>query len=321
MRVGVHCAASNPYVPTVRVTSPWLDAIIEWMDIRAGVIAAAILSVVGAIWLFRAGIRALQSARRLTFFRLRQQRMAAGWQLLGGSLLLAVFAVALARYGEPAAYRYFPPSPTPTLTPTRTSIPTTTLSPTITLTPTITDTPSITDTPTITPTPYIPPAIEALFESVVTPNPDAAFSPLQFSTTRSNFQCVAPSTTFVNPVREMWACFSYNNMLPGVQWTALWYYEGELVHYETLQWDGATGGLGYSNWAPSAEMWQPGTYQVQLFVGNDWKVVGQFVVSGDPVTSTPTFTPSATSTATFTRTPVASPSPLPSGTPVPSATP
>jgi hypothetical protein len=132
---------------------------------------------------------------------------------------------------------------------------------------------------------------------------------------------VAPSTVFVNPIREMWACFSYNNMLPGVQWTALWYYQGELVHYETLQWDGATGGLGYSNWAPSPEMWKPGEYQVQLFVGNEWKVVGQFVVSGEPVTATATSAPSATYTTTFTSTPSQTPSPIPSRTPTATATP
>lgn len=287
------------------------------MDIRAGVITTAILAVIAAIWLFRSGIRALQSARRLTFFRLRQQRVSAGWQLMGGGLLLVVLAIVLLRFGEPVAYSFFPPSPTPTLTPTRTAIPTTTLSPTITLTPTITETPSTTDTPTITPTPYIPPAIEALFESVVTPNSDAAFSPLLFSTVRQDFQCVAPSTIFVNPVREMWACFSYNNMLPGVQWTALWFHEGELVHYETEQWAGATGGSGgFTHWAPAPEMWQAGTYTVTLFVGQEWKVVGQFVVSGDPVTATVTPSPSATATPS----PLPSPSRTPTRTPTPPAT-
>jgi hypothetical protein len=294
------------------------------MDIRAGIIAAAVMTVLAAVWIFRTGIRTLQSARNLTFFRLRQQRMSAGWRLLGGGLLLLAFAVLLVRFGEPLAYQYFPPSPTPSLTPTRTLIPSITPTPTITLTPTITDTPSITDTPTITPTPYIPPAIEALFESVVTPNPDAAFSPLQFSTVYDNFQCVAPSTIFVNPVREMWACFSYNNMLPGVQWTALWYRSGELVHYETLQWDGTTGGLGFSNWSPPSEMWAAGVYEVQMFVGNDWKVVGQFLVTGDPATSTATLAPSPTSTQTFTQTAPAratfSPIPTFTFTPTPSLT-
>ena len=272
------------------------------MDIRAGIITTIILAVLAALLFFRGGIRSIQSARKLTFYRLRQQRMTGGWRMLIVAVLMLVFAAWLGRFGEPLAYRYFPPSPTLTLSPTITTIPTMTLSPTITLTPTITDTPSVTDTPTITPTPYVPPAIEALFDSAITPNPDAVFSPLQFSTVYDNFECVAPSTTFVNPVRSMTACFSYNNMLPGVQWTALWFRENELVHYETLPWDGATGGLGFSEWTPPPEMWQPSNYEVQIFVGQDWKVIGQFIVSGEPISSTPspTIAPAFTSTPSAT---------------------
>lgn len=289
------------------------------MDIRAGIITIIILTVLFALLLLRTGIRSIQSARKLTFYRLRQQRMSGGWRMLATGALLMLFAAWLGRFGEPVAYRYFPPSPTPSLTPTITLVPTITLSPTITLTPTITDTPSVTDTPTITSTPYIPPAIEALFNGVVTPNPDAVFSPLQFSTVYDNFECVAPSTTFVNPIRSMTACFSYNNMSPGVQWTAMWYRDGELVHYETLPWDGTTGGLGYSEWAPPPESWQPGNYTVQIFVGLDWKVVGQFVVSGEPPTPVPSITPSPTLSPTVTRTP--STMPTDTNTPQPTQTP
>jgi len=277
------------------------------MDIRAGIITTIILAVLFALILFRMGIRSIQSARKLTFYRLRQQRMSGGWRMLVVGVLMLLFAAWLGRFGEPVAYRYFPPSPTATLSPTISPVPSITLSPTITLTPTITDTPSVTDTPTLTTTPNIPPAIEALFNSDVTPNPDAVFSPLQFSTVYDNFECVAPSTTFVNPIRSMTACFSYNNMLPGVQWTAMWYRDGELVHYETLPWDGTTGGLGYSEWAPPPSEWQPGTYTVQIFVGLEWKVVGQFVVSGEPPTAVPSITPSPTVSPTITRTPSSTP--------------
>lgn len=277
------------------------------MDIRAGIITTIILAVIFAILLFRSGIRSIQSARKMTFYRLRKQRMSGGWRRLVISTFLLLFAAWLVGFGEPVAYQYFPPSPTPSLTPTITTIPTITLSPTITLTPTITDTPSVTDTPTITPTPYIPPAIEALFDSIVTPSPDAVFSPIQFSTVYESFECIAPSTNFVNPISGMTACFSYNNMSPGVQWTALWYRENELVHYETLPWDGTTGGLGFSQWSPPPEMWQAGDYEVQIFVGLEWKVVGQFIVSGDPYTSTPSITPSPTVSPTITRTPTSTP--------------
>jgi hypothetical protein len=289
------------------------------MDIRAGIITTIALAVLFAALLLRGGIRSIQSARKLTFYSLRRQRMSSGWRMLAAGVLLLLFAAWLVRSGEPIAYRYFPPSPTPSLTPTITTIPTITLSPTITLTPTITDTPSITDTPTITPTPFIPPAIEALFDSVVTPNPDAVFSPLQFSTVYDNFECVAPATTFVNPVSSMTACFSYNNMQPGVQWTALWFRGSELVHYETLPWDGTTGGLGFSQWTPPPEMWLAGEYEVQVFVGQEWKVVGRFVVSGDPPTPIPSLTPTPTVSPTITRTPSATPAVT--NTPQPSRTP
>lgn len=233
--------------------------------------------------------------------------MSGGWRMLAAGILMLLFAAWLGRFGEPVAYRYFPPSPTPTLSPTISPVPSMTLSPTITLTPTITDTPSVTDTPTLTTTPNIPLAIEALFSGDVTPNPDAVFSPLQFSTVYENFECVAPSTTFVNPISSMTACFSYNNMLPGVQWTAMWYRDGELVHYETLPWDGTTGGLGYSEWSPPPQEWEPGTYTVQIFVGMEWKVVGQFVVTGEAPTAIPSITPSPTISPTVTRTPSSTP--------------
>jgi hypothetical protein len=293
------------------------------MDIRAGIFTTILLAVLAALIFFRGGIRSIQSARKLTFYRLRQQRMSSGWRMLFAGLLLSFFAIWLGRFGEPIAYRYFPPSPTASLTPTITPIPSITLSPTITLVPTITDTPSVTDTPTITPTPFVPPAIEALFQSIVTPNPDAVFSPLQFSTVYENFECVAPATSFVNPIKSMTACFSYNNITPGVQWTALWYRDGELVKYDTHVWGDvggeSTGGLGSSEWAPPPDMWKPGNYEVQIFVGEDWKVVGRFTVSGDPPTAVPTITPSPTVSPTFTHTP--SPTPTSSRTPVPSATP
>ena len=70
----------------------------------------------------------------------------------------------------------------------------------------------------------------------------------------------------------MCAVFTYDQMTPGAQWTALWYREGELVHYETIPWNGETGGFGFTEWEAPASEWLPGTYQVQIFVGLEWKV-------------------------------------------------
>jgi hypothetical protein len=277
------------------------------MDIRAGVIAAAILAAIGAIFSIRAGIRTIQSARQLTFYRLRGERMASGWRLFGLALGMFGLAAWLAFYGEPVAYQYFPPSSTPSLTPIATMIPTMTLSPTITLTPTATDTPLATDTPTATSTPFLPIGIEALFQSSVTPNPNAAFSPLEFSTQYDGVNATDPRTVFSNPIKAIYGVFTYDQMLPGAQWTALWFRDAELIHYETHPWDGATGGYGYTDCSDPVGGWQAGTYEVQIFVGTDLKVVGRFIVNGDPPNLTPSKTPSYTITPTPTRTITPSP--------------
>ena len=238
-----------------------------------------------------------------------------GWRLIGLAVFLAILGIALSRFGEPVAYSYFPPSPTAMPTSTATITPSITLTPTISLTPTITDTPSITDTPTSTGTPFLPLAIEALFESSVTPNPDSVFSPIQFSTEYNGVNAVNPQSFFQNPIKHMYGVFTYDQMLPGVQWTALWFHDGDLVHYETKPWDGTTGGYGYTDWNPDRSEWLPGTYEVEIFVGMDWKVVGQFVLEGQPPTAIPTATPPATHTPTQTFTPTVTPTPSRTATP------
>ena len=93
------------------------------------------------------------------------------------------------------------------------------------------------------------------------------------------------------------------------------YRDGELIHYETLPWDGATGGLGYTDWQPPPEEWLPGLYEVQIFVGLTWKVSGTFTVEGEAPTPAPTDTP--TKTPIPSRTPTLTRTPRPTGTPTP----
>ena len=101
----------------------------------------------------------------------------------------------------------------------------------------------------------------------------------------------------------MCAVFSYDQMIPGSQWTALWYRNNELVHYETIPWDGEVGGYGFTEWKAPAEEWLPGTYEVRIFVGLDWKVVGQFILQGDAPTKIPTLTVTPSPTPTRTKIP------------------
>jgi len=126
---------------------------------------------------------------------------------------------------------------------------------------------------------------------------------------------------FENPVGRLFGTFSYNNMVVGSQWSALWYWEGELVHYITRPWENGTGGYGYVDWDPPSDQWRSGLYEVQLFVGTDWKMSGYFTVIGDPpmptVTDTPTQTrtPTQTSPPTQTSTPSRTPTFTPTLTP------
>lgn len=281
------------------------------IDVRTGVITAAILAAAIAFISLLSGINSISSGRKVPYFRIRREKMVRGWRQIFLFLILGGSAYLIYSFAEPFVYGFFPPTITPTLTSTITPTPTISLTPTITPTPTITDTPSITDTPTLTPTPNVPLAIEAQFEGELTPPADVIFSKLEFSNQGldSLYRPIQPAELFTNPVGEMLAFYSYDGMADGIQWTALWYRDGELVSFETSPWIWGTGGSGFSEWKPDAEDWLPGEYQVQIFVGLDWIVAGTFSVEGDPPTSTPT------------QTPTPSQSPTPSDTPTPTIEP
>jgi type VI secretion system secreted protein VgrG len=104
-------------------------------------------------------------------------------------------------------------------------------------------------------------------------------------------------------------------MTAGAQWTALWYRvaDWQLICAESLPWDGGTGGYGYTECQPSPDLWQPGEFEVQIFVGLQWVISSRFTVTGDAPTAipsaTPTLTPSLspTATPTLTKTPTQTP--------------
>lgn len=300
------------------------------LDIHAAVQTALILAILFVIFTAWAGISSIRKARTLKFFRMRRERMLTGWRLLLSSFFVFVIAILLNFFAEPVIYTFLPPTATLTWTPTITLTPTTTLSPTITLTPSITPTPSVSDTPTITPTPRIPLAIEAQFESTITPNPSTIFSPLVFAQALDeSFLPVNPAEVFQNPVGHLYAWFTYDQMMVGSQWTAIWYRGTELVHYETLPWNGGTGGIGYTDWNPEPYQWLPGEYEVQIFVGLEWKISGRFLVEGEPpppppsptATPPPSSTPTSTHTRTVTPTPTITITPTPTQTRTPTYTP
>jgi len=107
----------------------------------------------------------------------------------------------------------------------------------------------------------------------------------------NNGEAIDPKTVFELPIQTMYGGFDYDKIIPGVQWTALWYHDGQLVCYETNPWNGGTGGIGgYTECTDPIGGWQPGQYEVQIFMGYEWESIGRFIVIESP-DATPTFTP------------------------------
>jgi hypothetical protein len=273
------------------------------LNIHGAVVMAVIVIGLGAILSIWRAIRSIRESRNVAYYRIRRRLVSAGWWKIVFAAFLILAAILVGILAEPVAFTYFPPSPTESLTSTITLTPTISLTPTITETPTITLTPAISDTPTVTGTPFLPEPIQLQFTAVVTPNPAAAFSPLQFSDKVVKFQPVNPQTVFQNPIQKLYVTYSYDGMTDGVEWTMLWYRGEELLKYDTSPWEGGTGGFGQYELDLPAEKWLPGTYQVIFFVGLEWKTIGEFRVSGSPPSPTPTPYPSFTFTFTPTLVP------------------
>ena len=201
-------------------------------------------------------------------------------------VLYGIFSFTIAfltnRFAAPLSYKVFEPSPTATMTPTIT------ITPTITTTPTITNTYTITPTLEFTSTPAMPAAIGEGFASEITPNPQAVFSNLAFARELTeDYLPIEALDTFEQPNTEIFGSFSYDKMTPGSQWTALWFREGELIYFESIPWNGASGGYGFTNLSLPTDEWLPGDYEVQIFAGNTWKTTGVFSVIGNAPTATP----------------------------------
>jgi hypothetical protein len=122
----------------------------------------------------------------------------------------------------------------------------------------------------------------------VTPDPGAAFGPIRFAH-ELNYPPSDPLDTFEDPDGTIYGIFEYNLLDPGVDWTAIWYRGDEIICLESLPWDGATGGWGYTECSPSA--WEVGDYEVRMFVGETWKVSSRFSVVHAASAATPSGTP------------------------------
>lgn len=264
------------------------------IDISTTFKVILVLLAIGIIASVSTALKSLRLARHLEFYRKRQDLLEHGWRLMFLSAILGGVGYFFFRFGEPIAYQYFPPSPTITRTPTLTTTPTITMTLQNTLTPTITQTLAQTYTP------MLPDVVETKIQTPVDPNNDALFSPVVFST-EINKDSVVINTidTFTLPITKMYGGYSFDKMVTGVQWTAVWLREGEVICFETKPWDSGTGGSGYTdacNTQLTPEQWQPGEWEVQIFVGQTWKASGRFTILGNEPTAGVSLSPTITLT-------------------------
>jgi type VI secretion system secreted protein VgrG len=262
------------------------------MTIDQSVLTIGVIAVAGFLLALLIGASQISSARRLPYFILRRERAVVGWRWILVAVVLGVFGLLSLTIGRRVVYVFIPPTPSLTPTATVTATPTISPTPTISATPTITGTPTITATPTITPTPQLPDEIRVLVVESVTPNPEAVFSPIVVAPRldQSN-RPLGGAEDFTNPVPGLFGAFTYNNLTDGIRWTAIWLLEDAVICVETQIWDGGTGGYGYTECDP--ERWEPGEYEIQMFIAEQWKISTRLNVLGDPPTATPS--PSATS--------------------------
>ncbi len=80
------------------------------MSTEVIIILLVALLAAGTLLAGRAGIRSIQQARKVVFYRTRNSYMLAGWQWLVLALVLLSSTVASAFFGEPLANQIFAPS-------------------------------------------------------------------------------------------------------------------------------------------------------------------------------------------------------------------
>ncbi len=283
----------------------------------------SILAVVTLLFLM-AGLRALSLGRKTISFRHRRQRLQAGWWLIGSSMISALLAIVLVRASHSPSFplpNALPAQPSPLPSPTI-ALPTLSITPSLTPlpSPTFTPTLSVASSPNPSATPRLPLSLEIMILSAVTPLPSAAIYDVRFTQAVAGEYPITNRTEWTNPIWRMYVNFAYNNMTYGAQFSVLWFRNGELVYFESQPWPYSRRGRASYKWQPAMHEWHPGLYEVQFFVGLEWKATGRFIVRGEPRPPTSTLTPSPTRTPRPTWTLTVTSSPRPTRTPTVSPT-
>jgi hypothetical protein len=233
----------------------------------------------------------LIKARRAPIYATRQNAYKEARRWMSALLVLLVLALVLLVVPPPVAALLVRPTPVPTATPTA--------APTCTATPCPTGTPTATPTrrPTATP-PTIPTLTPSLSppETVLTPLPSAmparenahiAIITLAAGEDE-NGDPVDPGSEFPPGQQRVYLFFTYEGMRTGTQTTFAWYKGEEFIEFcsdtwlwgtvEGRQW-GWRGRTSYRCRPP--EGWEPGTYEIRVFIETQLQGVAQFVVADE----------------------------------------
>jgi hypothetical protein len=242
------------------------------------------LLIAGVAFALYMGWRELQSAKQLPFFKVRRGRVARAWRFFIVGIALGLIAVAIQIFGMQAVRRLpatisFAPGEQTELEATAS------VTNTVTRTPENTATPSITPSPTERGTPMLPDGVADLFAESVTPDERAVFGPIDVAT-----EVIYPARPgeeiFETVEGPLYGLFSYDYLESGVRWTAVWYWEGDVICVDSKPWDGGSGGWGYTECEP--DQWAPGDYFIDMFLGQEWWITAEFTVLGTAATLTPT---------------------------------
>ncbi len=229
-------------------------------------------------------------ARRAPYYFQRRNALSLATRWVGLALVVLAAAIVLlttvAPLLAPAAS-----APTPTLTMPPTSAPTLVPTPLPTRVPTATPTRRPTATPPAIPTPTssVPlpdPALSPL-PSAVPADEEAHITLIALALERDgNGQPVSPGNEFPPGDQRVYLFFAWESMRNGNMATFAWYKDGEFLDFcsDTWLWGmvegrdwGERGHTSYYCKLPAG--WEPGNYEIHVFIETRLQGVAQFVIT------------------------------------------
>jgi hypothetical protein len=130
----------------------------------------------------------------------------------------------------------------------------------------------------ITATMTIPVTTEAALVPTIVARPGGTFGSLVFSRgVKPGNQPAEAGQSFPAGDSPIYAFFAYAGMNNDQVWTQVWSRDGQEIQRQQAAWRWGAQGIAYVFFKPT-DGYTPGTYQVQLFIGDQLASSGQFVI-------------------------------------------